>query len=277
MSLPLFQVDAFSEGPFTGNPAAVVPLKHAIDAGLMQKIAEENNLSETAFTMPIPGETGASATGTPTFALRWFTPTTEVELCGHATLGAAAALRAAGIVAKNAEAVQFSTKSGLLVARYQDDGSIEIDLPAAVSTKPISADLAAATERALDVPIRAMFDHRYVLAILESEEAVAQLEPSEAALRDAGQPIIASAASAQPGIDFVSRFFAPTLGVLEDPVTGSAHCQLVPFWAATLEKAELTARQISRRGGLLTCTLEGDRVRLAGGAHVYLKGTIEVE
>ena len=275
MSLPLFQVDAFSEGPFTGNPAAVVPLKHAIEAELMQKIAEENNLSETAFTMPIPVEAAAQG-GPPTFALRWFTPTTEVELCGHATLGAAAALRAAGIVAKNADTVQFSTKSGALVARYRDDGSIEIDLPAAVSTKPISASLAAATERALDAPIRAMFDHRYVLAILESEDAVAQLAPSQAALRDAGKPIIATAPSTQPGVDFVSRFFAPTLGVPEDPVTGSAHCQLVPYWAATLEKAQLEARQISRRGGRLSCTLEGDRVRLAGDAHLYLQGTIQV-
>lgn len=276
MKLPLFQVDAFSDGPFTGNPAAVVPLKDPIEAELMQQIAEENNLSETAFTMPIPGESGANAMEPPTFALRWFTPTTEVELCGHATLGAAAALRAAGIVAKGAEAVQFSTKSGLLTARYGDDGSIEIDLPAAISTKPIAPDLAAATERALNAPVTALFDHRYVLAILESEDAVAALDPPESALVEAGKPIIASAAGAAEGVDFVSRFFAPTLGVFEDPVTGSAHCQLVPYWAATLEKAQLTGHQISPRGGQLTCTLDGDRVRLAGGAHVYLHGTISI-
>ncbi len=277
MNLPLFQVDAFSEGPFTGNPAAVVPLKEGIDAELMQRIAEENNLSETAFTMPIPTEAGAASDGPLTFALRWFTPTTEVELCGHATLGAAAALRAAGIVPKHAEAVRFSTKSGILTARFGQDGSVEIDLPAAVSTKPIATDLAARVERALDAPVSAQFDHRYVLAILESEDAVAQLDPSEEALREAGTPVIASAPSSQPDVDFVSRFFAPTLGVLEDPVTGSAHCQLVPYWAATLQKAQLTARQISRRGGRLDCTLDGDRVRLAGGAHVYLQGTIHVD
>jgi PhzF family phenazine biosynthesis protein len=277
MNLPIFQVDAFSEGPFTGNPAAVVPLAEGIDAELMQRIAEENNLSETAFTMPIPVQPGAASDDPVDFALRWFTPTTEVELCGHATLGAAAALRDAGALPKNARAVRFSTKSGLLVARFAEDDSIEIDLPAAVSTQPIAADLAARVERALDAPVSAQFDHRYVLAILESEEAVAQLRPSEAALREAGKPIIASAPSAQPKVDFVSRFFAPTLGVLEDPVTGSAHCQLVPYWAANLEKAQLTARQISCRGGRLACTLDGDRVRLAGGAHVYLRGTINVD
>lgn len=276
MNLNLFQVDAFCEGPFTGNPAAIVLLDEPIDAELMQKIAEENNLSETAFTMAIPGAAPGTDDGAPPFALRWFTPTTEVELCGHATLGAAAALRAAGLVSEDAAAVEFSTKSGPLVARYGDEGSIEIDLPAAVSTKPISSELIALTERALDVRTTSAFDHRYVLAVLESEDDVARLDPSEAALRDIGKPVIATAPGREDGVDFVSRFFAPTLGVLEDPVTGSAHCQLVPYWAATLGRATLTARQISRRGGHIECTLADDRVRLAGGAFIYLKGEITV-
>ena len=276
MKLNLFQVDAFCEGPFTGNPAAVVPLHQPIQAELMQKIAEENNLSETAFTMAIPNATPSTDGGAQPFALRWFTPTTEVDLCGHATLAAAAALRAANIVSEDATSVEFSTKSGRLIAHYRSDESIEIDLPAAVSTKPIASELIALTERALDVRTVSAFDHRYVLAVLESEEDVARLDPSEAALRDIGKPVIATAPGRENGVDFVSRFFAPTLGVLEDPVTGSAHCQLVPYWAATLGKADLTARQVSQRGGRLECSLEDDRVRLAGEAFLYLKGEITV-
>ncbi|QDV05688.1 putative isomerase YddE [Planctomycetes bacterium Poly30] len=276
MKLKIYQVDAFSEGPFTGNPAAVVPLDHAIDAGLMQKIAEENHLSETAFTMPIPGAGEVGEDMAPAFALRWFTPTTEVDLCGHATLGAAAALRTAGLVPEGAASVHFSTKSGLLIARYTGEDSVEIDLPAAISTKPIPSELAALTERALDVRVLSAYDQRYVLAVLESEEAVASLDPTEAALREVGKPVIATAPGDAPEVDFVSRFFAPTLGVPEDPVTGSAHCQLVPFWAATLSKRTLVARQISARGGRLECTLDGNRVRLAGGVHHYLSGEIFV-
>ncbi len=274
MKLDLYQVDAFSEGPFTGNPAAVVPLNEPLDSGLMQKIAEENNLSETAFTMAIPQASSEAGEAPPAFALRWFTPTTEVELCGHATLAAAAALRIAGQIDAAVTTVHFSTKSGPLLAHFKDDDTIEIDLPAAVSTQPISSDLAALTERALDVPLLSAFDHRYVLAVLESEEQVAALSPTDAALREVGKPVVATAPADDEGIDFVSRFFGPTLGVFEDPVTGSAHCQLVPYWAATLDKRELTARQISKRGGRLECTLEGDRVRLAGRTFLFSEGRL---
>lgn len=273
MKLRLYQVDAFCEGAFTGNPAAVVPLSEVIDAELMQRIAEENNLSETAFTAPIP-QPADGESGPPAFALRWFTPTTEVELCGHATLGAAAALRTADIVPPDVEAIHFSTQSGPLIARFHGD-DVEIDLPAAISKEPIGSDLAALVERALGTRVLSAFEHRYVLAVLESEADVRNLKVDEPLLRAAGKPIIATAPGDADDVDFVSRFFAPTLGVLEDPVTGSAHCQLVPYWAATLDTPQLIARQISARGGRLRCTLDGERVRLAGSAHVYLRGEID--
>ena len=276
MELPLYQIDAFEEGPFTGNPAAVVPLEEPMEERLMQRIAEENNLSETAFTAPIPEAGGSDAGGRgPAFALRWFTPTTEVDLCGHATLAAAAALRDMDALA-GADRVHFSTRSGPLIAQLEEDGDVAIDLPAALPEAAPGTEQQGAIERALDAPVESVFLHRYALAVLPSEAHVRGLSPREDLLRSAGIPIIATAASEDPGLHFVSRFFAPTLGVPEDPVTGSAHCQLVPYWAARLGERELVARQVSSRGGRLRCRLEGDRVRLAGGARVYLRGTIEV-
>ena len=271
MQLPIYQVDAFEEGVFTGNPAAVVPLDQPIDEALMQRIAEENNLSETAFTAPIAD----AERDAPAFALRWFTPTTEVELCGHATLAAAAALRDLGALEGETH-VHFSTRSGPLTASLGEGAEVEIDLPAAVPTGAPTPDQLDAIERALDAPVKAVFLHRYALAVLPSEEDVRRLRPREDLLRQAGIPIIATAARASDEVDFVSRFFAPTLGVLEDPVTGSAHCQLVPYWAAETGRRKLRARQLSTRGGRLECELDGERVRLAGGARIYLRGTIEV-
>ncbi|MEM9799748.1 MAG: PhzF family phenazine biosynthesis protein [Planctomycetota bacterium] len=263
MTLPLIQIDAFSEGPFTGNPAAVVPHDGTLDETLMQRIAEENNLSETAFVAPLEPD------GCPRFALRWFTPTTEVELCGHATLGAAAALRDLGRTG-DADRVAFDTKSGTLIARFAGD-LVEIDLPVAEPQRPCPAER---LQRALGAPVEVALEHRYALAVLPSEGAVRALAPHRADLEEVGLPVIATAPSTSDDVHFVSRFFAPTLGVFEDPVTGSAHCQLVPYWAERLGSSELVARQISARGGRLVCALDGDRVRLAGGAHVYLRGEI---
>ena len=271
VQLPLFQIDAFEEGPFTGNPAAVVPLEEPLEDGLMQRIAEENNLSETAFTAPIPGADSAA----PSFALRWFTPTTEVDLCGHATLAAAAALRDMGAL-QGASQVHFSTRSGPLVAHLEGSEEVSIDLPAALPEAAPGPEQLGAIERALDAPIESVFLHRYALAILPSEDDVRGLSPREDLLRSAGIPIIATAPADADDVHFVSRFFAPTLGVLEDPVTGSAHCQLVPYWAARFGARELVARQISTRGGRLRCRLDDDRVQLAGGARIYLRGTIDV-
>ena len=267
MTLELLQIDAFSDGPFTGNPAAVVLMEEELDAQAMQNIAEENNLSETAFVLEHPAEPGV-------FALRWFTPTIEVELCGHATLAAASALHVAGRT--RSDEIRFRTKSGVLFARVQDDGRIAIDLPAERSTEPVSAERLAELERALDARLSAAFEARYALAVLESESAVAAIVPDRATLERFGVPVVATAESGAPNIDFVSRFFAPTFGVLEDPVTGSAHCQLVPYWAAQRGREHMLARQISKRGGTLECRLAGDRVELIGAARTYLRGAISL-
>ena len=265
MTLEVLQIDAFSDGPFTGNPAAVVLMDDELDATTMQSIAEENNLSETAFVLEHPAEPGV-------FALRWFTPTTEVELCGHATLAAASALRVAERT--SADEIRFHTKSGVLVARMQADGRVAIDLPAERSTEPVSAERLAELERALDARVSAAFEARYALAVLESEAAVAAVVPDRAALERFGAPVVLTAEGEAPKVDFVSRFFAPTLGVLEDPVTGSAHCQLVPYWAAQRGREHMVARQISKRGGTLECRLAGERVELTGSAWTYLRGSI---
>lgn len=265
MTLPIRQIDAFSEGPFTGNPAAVVLLDAPIPSELMQRIAEENNLSETAFVVRMP-EGGSG------YALRWFTPTVEVELCGHATLAAAEALRLAG--KEQDGTINFSTLSGPLAAELEEGGRVTIDLPAATGARPVGAERHAALERAVNGRVVAAHEHRYVLAELEDEAAVRSLAPTRRALEELELPLIATARAADSEVDFVSRFFAPTLGVFEDPVTGSAHCQLVPFWAGQLGRSALVARQLSRRGGRLECSLEGDRVRLTGEAHAYLEGTI---
>lgn len=267
MTIPLLQIDAFSRGPFTGNPAAVCLLESPIDAHLMQAIAEENNLSETAFIMAIPGSTGA-------YALRWFTPSMEVELCGHATLAAAEALRLSG-QAKTGDTVTFSTVGGPLSARLEPDGAVTIDLPAAISKQPMGAERLRNIEIALGSGVQSAFEHRYAMAVLASESEVVAAAPSERDLREIGIPLIVTAPGDDEGVDFVSRFFAPTLGVMEDPVTGSAHCQLVPYWAAQAGRFDLVGRQLSKRGGELHCALAGDRVHLTGGAHLYLKGEIE--
>lgn len=270
MTQPLLQIDAFSEGPFTGNPAAVVLMDRPLEESLMQRIAEENNLAETAFVLPIPQAAPGSES---TYALRWFTPTTEVELCGHATLAAAVALRASGNT--DANKICFSTKSGLLIATTHDDDEVTIDLPAVTSAEPVTSEQLAELERALNVRIVEAHVARYALVVLESEEAVAAIAPTHEALMRFGLPVVVTAESDEPTVDFVSRFFAPTLGVFEDPVTGSAHCQLVPYWAAHRGREHMIARQISKRGGRLECRLRGARVELKGAAHVYLRGSIE--
>lgn len=267
MTITLLQIDAFSRGPFTGNPAAVCLLESPIEAPLMQAIAEENNLSETAFVVAIPGAKG-------NYALRWFTPSVEMELCGHATLAAAEALRLVGQV-QTGDTVTFSTMSGPLSARLEPDGGVTIDLPTAISKEPMGAERLRAIELALHGGVQSAFEHRYAMAVMGSQAEVAAATPAERDLREIGIPLIITAPADDAEVDFVSRFFAPTLGVLEDPVTGSAHCQLVPYWAAQAGRLDLVGRQLSKRGGELRCSLAGERVHLTGATHLYLKGEIE--
>ncbi|MEX1023719.1 MAG: PhzF family phenazine biosynthesis protein [Planctomycetota bacterium] len=264
MNLDLFQVDAFASHVFRGNPAAIVPLDGAWLADeLMQSIAAENNLSETAFFRP-------SEAVDVDFDLRWFTPTTEVDLCGHATLAAAHVLFEH--LDFPAGRVRFQTASGPLAVEKRGI-ELSLDLPVA-TLRGVDAD--AAITRALGAAPTELFAARDLLAVFDSAQDVADLTPDFRAFCDIEQRAIIATAPGDGAFDFVSRFFAPGSGVDEDPVTGSAHCCLVPYWAKRLGREQLLARQISRRGGDLSCTLAGERVHLAGEAHTYLRGAIDV-
>ena len=261
MKLPLYQVDAFTSELFSGNPAAVCPLEKWLDDKTLQGIAAENNLSETAFLVP----SGAG------FELRWFTPVMEVSLCGHATLASAYVLF--NVLGWPHDTISFLTrKSGVLTVTRRGE-LLEMDFPARpaapVERPPgLAAALGAAPERVLG-------SAEDLLVILANEGAVRGLTPDFTALaRIEGRGIIVSA-SGGPG-DFVSRFFAPAVGILEDPVTGSAHCVLVPYWARVLGKRELHAFQVSKRGGELFCGDRGDRVTIAGRAVLYLEGKVTI-
>ncbi len=264
-TLPLYQVDAFADAPFAGNPAAVCPLDAWLPDATLQAIAMENNLSETAFL--VPAAPGAEAD----YELRWFTPTREVDLCGHATLASGFVLM--NCLAHAVDAVRFDSRSGpLTVARSGD--RLELDFPAQ-PPRPVDAALAGAVAEALRARPVEVLAHRKLLAVFDRQAEVAALDPDlprVAALDGLG--VIATA----PGDrhDFVSRYFAPAGGIPEDPVTGSAHCLLAPYWAARLGRDELTARQISARGGELLCRLAGERVRIAGTARLFLEGRIHV-
>jgi PhzF family phenazine biosynthesis protein len=261
MKLPIYQVDAFAGGVFAGNPAAVCLLETWPEDALLQSIAAENNLAETAFL--VPASAGVE--------LRWFTPMTEVILCGHATLASAFVLfNRTGW--PQPEIGFLTRKSGrLTVAR--DGDLLRMDFPA---RPPRPATLPAGLEAALGAPVAAAFDSEEdLLVLLEDEAAVRGLAPDFAAIAKLGERgIIATARGSD--CDFVSRFFAPQVGIPEDPVTGSAHCVLTPYWAAVLGKPELHAFQVSRRGGELFCRDKGARVEIAGRAALYLEGTITV-
>lgn len=263
MRLILYQIDAFTDKLFGGNPAAVIPLDKWIDDGLMQKIALENNLSETVFFTP-SGDKNSD------FEIRWFTPALEINLCGHATLASAYVLF--NILDFSKEEICFSSKSGLLSVR-QKEGSLWLDFP---SWKP---------ERINDYPddlipalgnpeITGVYQNRDLLVELTSEEAVLACNPDFTLLKKGGYKVIITA----PGkkVDFVSRFFAPSAGVDEDPVTGSAHSQLIPFWSEKLYKDKLSALQLSQRGGVLWCEQNGERVKIGGNCVYYMKGEIEI-
>ncbi len=256
MKIPVYQVDAFTNRPFTGNPAAICPLERWPDDALLQAIAAENNLSETAFF--VREESG--------LRIRWFTPTAEVDLCGHATL--AAALIYLTYFEPEAEQVTFDSRSGVLpVTRH--GGRLCLDFPALPPT-PITAPPLIAEALGVEVLEAGAADDW--LVVVENEATVRRLAPDMALLRrlDRRGVIVTAPGS---DCDFVSRFFAPRYGIDEDPVTGSAHCTLAPYWAARLGKRELHARQVSRRGGELICRLRGDRVELEGDAVEVMRGT----
>jgi len=260
MKLPLYQVDAFTSRLFGGNPAAVVVMNEWLNDDLLQAIAAENNLSETAFVIPKPE-------GCP---LRWFTPTLEMDLCGHATLAAAHVLFRHYLPAL--QQISFSTKSGNLTVT-RDHEILALDFPSRPG-RPIEVNDALVS--VLGVKPREALLSRDLLTVFESEAEIRAFRPDfqRLASLDAFALIISA-----PGTDadFVSRFFAPRAGVLEDPVTGSSHCTLVPYWAARLGKQVLVARQLSARGGVLHCELRGERIIIGGTTVEYLRGEITVE
>jgi PhzF family phenazine biosynthesis protein len=259
MELSIYQVDAFTDRLFAGNPAAVCPLDAWLPDEAMQAIAAENNLSETAFFVPRGDD----------YDLRWFTPTVEIDLCGHAT-------QATGFIvmsrlAPQRSSVRFHTLSGPLTVTRQGD-MFAIDLPA---QPPAPCTMPPKFVAALGRKPAQILGAKKYLALYDSTADVAALAPDTAAMMDIDRDgVIVSA----PGTDcdFVSRYFAPHAGIPEDPVTGSAHCTLVPYWAKRLGKSKLHARQISRRGGELFCELRGDRVLMAGRVALYLEGRIHV-
>jgi PhzF family phenazine biosynthesis protein len=259
MNLKIYQVDAFTKEPFHGNPAAVVPLDAWLPDETMQKIALENNLSETAFFVKEGDK----------YHIRWFTPSVEIALCGHATLASGYVLFEILKVADSS--ITFLSKSGELRVDCEGDRLV-LDFPAIEVDRIESADDVVG---ALGARPEAIFKAMDYLLIYDSEETISALAPDFRALykTDARGVIVTAPGNS---VDFISRFFAPGSGIDEDPVTGSSHCALTPYWARELGKNSLTARQISKRGGELFCELVGNRVRIGGNATLYLKGDITV-
>ncbi len=261
MRTPIFQLDAFTTRRFAGNPAAVMPMASFLPEATMQAVAAENNLSETAFLVPEGGD----------YRLRWFTPAAEVPLCGHATLASAA------VVLERLEPerrqVVFRTASGPLTVRRAEAGYV-MDFPARpaepVPTPPEFSQALGA------VPVEVRVNDFNYLALLDNPRAVRDLAPDFAAITRLDRPGLIVTAAGDEGYDFISRYFAPAKGVPEDPVTGSAHCVLAPYWAERLNKTDFRAYQASRRGGEVACRLVGDRVELTGSCVFYLEGKVEV-
>lgn len=264
MKLTLYHIDAFANKIFSGNPAAVVPLTEWIDDALMQKLAFENNLSETAFICSCPHKEYD-------FEIRWFTPKIEINLCGHATL--ASAYVAFTYLNFDKPEIKFISQSGILKVT-KENGLIKMNFP---SWEPnIFNDPPINLKDALGgVDIKGIYKNRDLLVQLADEEAVQNCIPDFALISNTGYKIIITAQG--KSVDFVSRFFAPTAGINEDPVTGSAHSQLIPFWSKKLNKKTMTALQLSERGGTIFCEQKDDRVIMAGHCVFYLKGEFEIE
>ena len=268
MKLPIYQIDAFANAVFTGNPAAVCPLERWPSDATMQSIAAENNLAETAFFVPRAANVVPGANG-PDYDLRWFTPEAEVDLCGHATLASGYVVFTA--LAPGRDSVTFHSRSGPLTVRRVGE-RLSLDFPA---RPPARCDPPAGLVEALGATPREVWMSRDLMVVFDSEDEVRALRPSFDRIRALGVfGVIVTAPGRE--VDFVSRFFAPLQGVPEDPVTGSAHCTLVPYWAKRLGRNKLRAHQVSTRGGELHCEDRGERVTIAGRAVKYLEGTIEV-
>jgi PhzF family phenazine biosynthesis protein len=266
MRTPIFQVDAFTTRRFAGNPAAVMPMDRFLDDAVLQAIAAENNLAETAFLVAEGGD----------YRLRWFTPGVEVPLCGHATLASAAVVMER--LEPGRSSVIFRTASGPLTVRRTASGYL-MDFPARPSE--MIAPPARLAEALGIVPVEVHVNAFNYMAILDNERQLRALAPDLAAIAGMDRPGVIVTAPGdttvdQGGHDFISRYFAPKKGVPEDPVTGAAHCMLAPYWARRLGKSEFRAFQASKRGGEVICRLAGDRVELEGSCVFYLEGEVEI-
>lgn len=261
MNIPIYQVDAFTSEVFSGNPAAVCIIEEWLDDNIMQSIASENNLSETAFIVQRDGQ----------FKIRWFTPKTEVDLCGHATLASAFVLFEEELIDNNT--VTFESQSGPLTVEGLDDGLLSMNFP---SRRPIACKKPKVLEDALGTNVVATLASRDLLVILENEEKVSNLLPNLEVLSRIKEYMAVIVSAKGNKVDFVSRFFAPNAGVPEDPVTGSSHCTLIPYWSEQLNKDKLHALQLSPRGGELFCENMGGRVVIKGKAVMYMKGEIYI-
>lgn len=262
MRTRIFQIDAFTTRRFAGNSAAVMPLEHFLADAVLQNIAAENNLAETAFLVPDRDN----------YHIRWFTPTTEVPLCGHATLASAAVVMER--LEPERSRVVFQSASGPLTVIRTAAGYI-MDFPAR-PTEPVSTP-SGLTEALGVVPLEVVADAFNYLVLLKDAQQVRELAPDTAALArmDRSGVIVTATGDGQP-YDFVSRYFAPAKGIPEDPVTGGAHCALTPYWAKRLRKSDFLAFQASRRGGEISCRLIGERVELQGSCVFYLEGEVEI-
>jgi PhzF family phenazine biosynthesis protein len=263
MKLTLYQVDAFTNKIFGGNPAAVIPLKKWIPDELMQQLALENNLSETVFFVPSEKK-GVD------YDIRWFTPELEINLCGHATLASAYVIF--NILKEKKKSVSFDSQSGILIIKKKKQ-VLEMDFP---SCKPEKInDYPDELIASLGNPeIVGVYKHRDCLIELADEQAVKKIQPDFTLMKKTGEKVIITAPGKE--VDFVSRFFAPTAGVDEDPVTGSAHSQLIPFWSEKLGKNKMQAKQLSKRGGDIYCEQNGDRVMIGGECAFYMKGEVSI-
>lgn len=259
----MYQVDAFAESLFKGNPAAVVVLDEWLDNALMQKIAMENNLSETAFIVP-HGEY---------YDITWFTPMSEIDLCGHATLASAHVIF--NHLGHADATVCLKTRQVGDLSVTKDGDMLYLDFP----SRPPQAtnDIPACVIEGLGVTPTETYVSRDYMLVYEDGKTIADIKPDFKKLGEGKKFVIITAkASSEDGCDFVSRFFCAGDGIEEDPVTGSAHCNLIPYWSQRLGKTEMVAKQLSERGGTLYCTLQGDRVRIGGKAFTYLQGRISI-
>lgn len=265
MKLKIYQIDAFTQSVFGGNPAAVIPLDNWLPDDVMQSIAEENNLSETVFFTP----EAHSSFDNQRYEIRWFTPTTEVDLCGHATLATAYVLY--HCLDYRGDQICFDSRSGELIVKY-NNGLFTLDFPA---QPPMACETPKPLEDGLGVNILECYSSTNYVAVVEDEAILLSITPKFNTLTELNlQGVIVTAPSDH--CDFVARFFAPKIGILEDPVTGSAYTQLTPYWSHRLNKTQLSAQQLSQRKGHLYCEDKGERILISGHAVKYMEGEIEI-